>query len=180
MKKKVLLLASMGVLACTVGATILVVGGANQLDTFAVKADPVEYSVTFDESNTLVEVVDVYGYEYIAITTTTDNGNKVGVVGNHPEETSFTFNGASFGDFFLCDYDDVLVGRAYEFSTITGFAISFLEVDVSISFESMNERIHNLESGHEYKGLSITPYHGPMFRSMDSVTVISLTIWYTC
>lgn len=48
MKKKALLLASMGVLACTVGVTALVVGGANQLDTFAVKASPTGHSFTFN------------------------------------------------------------------------------------------------------------------------------------
>ena len=44
MKKKALLLVSTGVLACTVGVTALAVGGANQLDAFAAKASPTEYS----------------------------------------------------------------------------------------------------------------------------------------
>lgn len=181
MKKKALLLASMGVLTCTVGVTALVVGGANHLDAFAVKANPTEYSVTFNESNTSSEVVDVYGYEYIAFTTTTDNGNKVGVVGCQSGEESFTFKGAPFGDLSLCDYDDVLAARAYEFSAITGFAISFSGEEVSVSFESMDEHINSVVSGKEYKGLSTTPYHGPMFRSMgDLVTITSLTIWYSC
>ncbi len=48
MKKKALLLASMGVLACTVGVTALVVGGANQLDAFAIEANPTGHSFTFN------------------------------------------------------------------------------------------------------------------------------------
>lgn len=175
----------MGVLTCTVGVTALVVGGANHLDAFVVKANPTEYSVTFNESNTSCTLVEIYGEEYIAFTTTTDNGNKVGVVGCHIGEESFTFNDIPFRDLWLCDYDDVLEGRAYQFSTITGFKISYLskepEEDVEMNFESMNKNIYHVESGTEYKGLSITRDHGPMFNMMmGSVTLTSLTIWYSC
>ena len=78
MKKKALLLTSIGVLSCTFAVTALAVGGANQLDAFPVKANPIEYSVTFDgsESTTVQEIDDNY-----AICTTTAGGNKVGVVG---------------------------------------------------------------------------------------------------
>ena len=191
MKKKALLLVSMGVLACTVGITAFAVGGANQLDAFAVKATPTEYSVTFNESNTSSEVVDVYGQEFIVFTTTTDNGNKVGMVGCYNDEASFTFKGASFMDLTLWNIEDVLDGRAYEFSTITGFAISFSnkepedpeepEEPADMNFESMDVHMHNLKSGTEYKGLSITPSKGPSFMMMmGSVTLTSLTIWYSC
>lgn len=190
MKKKALLLVSTGVLACTVGVTALVVGGANQLDAFAATASPKEYSVTFNESNTSSEVVDVYGDEYIVFTTTTDNGNKVGMMGCYNDEASFTFKGASFGELRLYDYDDVLDGRAYQFSTITGFAISYSSKEpedpeepeeVDMNFESMNVHYYGVESGTEYKGLSIARDHGPMFiMMMGSVTISSLTIWYSC
>ena len=194
MKKKALLLASMAVLTCTVGVTALAFGGANQLDRLQVKADPIEpteYSVTFNESNTSSEVVDVYGQEFIVFTTTTDNGNKVGMVGCYNDEASFTFKGASFMDLTLWNIEDVLNGRAYEFSTITGFAISFSskepedpeepEEPADMNFESMDVHMHNVESGTEYKGLSITPSKGPSFRvMMGSVTLTSLTIWYSC
>ena len=181
----------MGVLVSTASVTALAIGGANQLDTFSVKAETKEYSVTFNESNTSFEVVDVYGDEFIVFTTTTDNGNKVGMVGYSTEEASFTFKGASFMDLCLFDIEDVLEGRAYQFSTITGFAISFSSKEpedpedpeelVDMNFESMGVHMHSVKSGTEYKGLSITPSQGPSFRVMGgSVTISSLTIWYSC
>lgn len=186
MKKKALLLASMGVLACTVGATVLVVGGANQLDTFAVKADPVEYSVTFDWSeSTTIETVD----EHYAIGTTTASGNKVGVVGWYNEEADFTFNGVSFQSLMLHHYE-IFTEDAYSFSTITGFAISFSGEEkeepepVDVTFRYGEEMIYHVDSGTPYKGLSVTtedmPEFIPMVGEGDSITVTSLTIWYSC
>lgn len=185
MKKKALLLVSMGVLASTVGVTALAVGGANQLDAFAVKATPTEYSVTFNESNTSLEVVDVYGEKFIVFTTTTDNGNKVGVVGCYNGEASFTFKGAPFMELSLWNIEDVLEGRAYEFSTITGFTISYSseepEEPVFVNFESMGEHIYEVESGKPYEVSSITPDKVPSFRIMEGiVTITSLTISYSC
>ena len=191
MKKKALLLASIGVLACTVGVTALVVGGANHLDAFAVKANPTEYSVTFNESNTSSEVVDVYGQEFIVFITATDNGNKVGMVGCYNEEASFTFKGASFMELTLWNIEDVLDGRAYEFSTITGFSISYSIKEpeepepepepVIVNFESMDVHISRVESGKPYEVPSITPSKGPCFMIMEgNVTITSLTIMYSC
>ena len=52
---------------------------------------------------------------------------------------------------------------------------------VYMLFDYMDEQIYNVESGKEYKGLSITPSKNPLFTLMDgSVTVSSLTIWYSC
>lgn len=187
MKKKALLLSSMGVLACAACVTTLAVGGANQLDTFEVKASPTEYSVTFNESNTTIEDLD----GNYAIGTTTDNGNKVGVVGWDNGETSFTFNGVSFMFLMLHHYEAwTEEGDAYAFSTITGFAISFSSEEkeepepVDVTFIYGEEMIHHVESGREYKNLSITSRDDPMFEAVvgegDSITVTSLTIWYSC
>ncbi len=185
MKKKALLLASMGVLACTVGVTALVVGVANQLDTFAVKADPTEYSVTFDESNTTVKEVDG---DY-AIGTTTAAGNKVGVVGWDKEEAGFTFRNVSFHHLMLSHYDVFAEDEgAYPFRTITGFAISFSVEQqeepepISVDFSSMGTMIHHITSGQEYKGLSIAPDDSPALMPLGEVniTISSLTIWYSC
>lgn len=181
MKKKALLLASMGALVCTVGVTALTVGGANHLDAFAVKADPTGYSITFDASDesTTVEAV---GGDY-AIYTTTPRGAKVGVVGhNHDEDdgkSSFTFNGASFWLLYLFDYSSVLNGAgAYQFSTITGFAISFEEGGL-VAFDGGDTRGKLITSGEKYD-VSVTPDGYPMFYAGNSVTVSSLTIWYSC
>ena len=145
MKKKALLLASIGVLVCTVGITALAVGGANQLDAFAVKADPTEYSITFDASDesTTVEAVDG---DY-AIYTTTPRGAKVG---------------------------------AYQFSTITGFEISF-SGGLGVAYESGKTSLGGelITSGKKYD-VSITPSDTPQFYAGGNVTVSSLTIYYTC
>ena len=186
MKKKALLLASMGVLACTVGVTALVVGGANQLDEFAVKATPTEYSVTFDESDkTTVKAVD----DLYAIGTITAAGSKVGIVGWDNSEAYFTFKGVSFHHLMLSHYE--VFGEdedAYPFSTITGFEISFSSEEgeepmpISVDFSSMETMIHHVESGTPYKGLSITPDDDPHLLALGEsiVTITSLTIWYSC
>lgn len=178
MKKKALLFTSIGALVCTVGVTALAVGGANHLDAFPAKANPTEYSVTFNESNTTVEGVD----GNYAICTTTARGNKVGVVGynnNDNDGGTFTFNGASFWRLLLFDYDDVLTGRAFEFSHITGFAISF-SGGLGVAFENGKTSTEVITSGQEYTELSFTPDDHPLFYAGGSVTVSSLTIMYSC
>ena len=188
MKKKALLLVSMGVLACTVGVTALVVGGANQLDTFLVKADPTEHSVTFDASDTTNTTVKEVDGDY-AIGTTTAAGSKVGVMGFDSSEACFTFRNASFNHFMLSHYE--VFGDdedAYPFRTITGFAISFsIEYEgepepVSVDFSSMETMIPHVESGTPYKGLSIAPDDDPHLLGLGEsiIKVSSLTIWYSC
>lgn len=162
----------MGVLACTVGITALTIGGAN--DAFTVKADPVEYSVTFD-ANSTVETVDDGVY---AIYETTPRGAKVGVVGFDNSEAYFTFKGASFMFLELYGYNVLKGVGAFEFSTITGFAISFS--GGSVLFDGGVTRIDSVISKQEYKGLSITPRDYPEFVTTHSITVSSLTIWYSC
>ena len=173
MKNKAILFASMGVLACTVGITALAIGGAN--DAFTVKADPTEYSVTFDEDSTVKAVGDNY-----AIYTTTPRGAKVGVVGFDNRYKDFTFNSVSFRRLKLYDYSSLLKGAgAFEFSTITGFAISFS--GGSVLCNGGSTYIDDVVSGYEYTELSITPDWFPEFTVTNgSVTVSSLTIWYSC
>lgn len=183
--KKTTIIASLAVLASAAVFATFALGGAGKFGGVQAHADPVEHSVTFNESNTSSEVVDVYGEKFIVFTTPTDNGNKVGVVGCYNGEASFTFKGAPFMELSLWNIEDVLEGRAYEFSTIIGFAISFSveepEEPVFMNFESMDERIYNVESEKEYKVSSITPFEGPSFMIMEGiVTITSLTIWYSC
>ncbi len=185
MKKTVI--ASLAVLASAAVLTTFALGGAGKFGNVRANAEPKEYSVTFDgsESTTVEEVDGNY-----AIGTTTASGNKVGVMGFDNSEARITFNGVSFGDLILSHYEMLVEGDAYEFSTITGFAISFsIEYagdpePFSVTFTSMGTVIGPVESGHEYKGLSITPHGDPMFEATveegDSVNVSSLTIWYSC
>lgn len=158
----------------------------NQLDKLQVKADPTEYSVTFDESDkTIVEDLDG---DY-AIGTTTASGNKVGIVGWDNSEAYFTFKGVSFHHLMLSHYE--VFGEdedAYPFSTITGFAISFSSEEgeepmpISVDFSSIETMIPHVESGTPYKGLSITPDDDPHLLALGEsiVTITSLTIWYSC
>lgn len=180
MKKKALLLASMGVLACTVAVTTLAIGGANQLDTFPVNANATEYSFTFTESNTTVEKVGIH----YAIYATTPRGAKVGVVGYDNSDASFTFKGTSFRSLQLFDPDDeVLAGRAFEFSHITGFAISFsgdFGDDMVFIANGGGTIIEEIASGAPYTGLSFNPEDCPLFYTGDRVKVSSLKIWYSC
>ena len=183
--KKTTLLASLAVFASAAVVAAFALGGAGKFGNVRVNADPVEYSVTFNESNTTVEDVG-NGY---GIGTTTANGNKVGVVGHNAERADFTFKGVSFAELTLCEYELFMGGDGYSFSTITGFAISFSVEDegepvpFSLDFVSDGKNIYHIDSGKEYKGLSITADRYPMFMAMvegGSVTVSSLTIWYSC
>ena len=69
MKKKAFLLASTGVLACTVGVTALAVGGPKQLDIFPVKADPIEHSFTFNAATGSQFENTTGGYQIVDVTT---------------------------------------------------------------------------------------------------------------
>ena len=161
-----------------VGISVVTLSGINQLSSLQVKAEPTEYSVTFTESNTTVETVD----GNYAICTTTASGNKVGVVGYRNDYSSFTFHDVSFKDLDLYNIVGVLEEvDAYQFSTITGFAISFSGTG-SMSFSGgMGMNINYLKSGEEHKGLSIAPSACPRFTtSSGSFNVSSLTIWYSC
>lgn len=180
MKKKALLLVSMAVLTCTVGVTALALGGANQLDTFPVKADPTEYEITFDwsESTTVEEVVDAEGDHNYAICRTTSRGAKVEVVGWYNEEACFTFKGVSFRNLRLSSTKALAEVGAYQFSQITGFAIFFS--GGSVEFDGDHTTIDSVESGKPYKELSIKPSDESGFFTKDSVSVASITIWYSC
>ena len=178
MKKTII--ASLAVLASAAVLTTFALGGAGKLGGVQVNADPVEHSVTFDwgESTTVEKVVDAEGDGNYAICTTTADGNKVEVVGYYDGEANFTFNGASFMYLRPSSTKALAEVGAYQFSTITGFAIFFS--GGSVKFDAINTKIDSVESGKEYKGLSIKPSDEPGFFTKDSISVASLTIWYSC
>ena len=175
--KKAFMLVLGGVSGCAVLAGALAFSGPIRFNDLQVHANPVEYSVTFDGSgSTTVKKVN---NDY-AIYTTTPRGAKVGVVGNGNSYQSFTFNSVSFRRLQLYDYNNLLKGAgAYQFSTITGFAISF--TGGSVVFNGGSTYIDDVVSGHEYTGLSTIPDYFPEFTVTNgSVTVTSLTISYSC
>lgn len=178
MKKTVI--ASLAVLATAAVLTTFALGGAGKFRDVQVNADPVERSVTFDwgESTTVEKVVDVEGDGNYAICTTTAGGNKVEVVGYYDGEANFTFKGASFMYLRPSSSKALAEVGAYQFSTITGFAIFFS--GGSVKFDAGHTIFNSVESGTPYKGLSIKPSDEPGFFTKDSITVASLTIWYSC
>ena len=189
--KKTVVIASLAVLASAAVLTTFALGGAGKFGGVQVNADPVEYSVTFDESDESTTVEKV-GNHY-AICTTTAAGNKVGVVGFDSGDARFTFNGVSFMELWLRDSDedndgdyDVLaeVG-AYDFDHITGFAISFSGGSMEFvgGLDDDEVWIDPVESEKEYDDLSFTPDDLAGFMTNGEgvvVTVSSLTIWYSC
>ena len=172
--KKAFMLVLCGVSACAVLAGALAFGGPIRFNDLQVHANPDEYSVTFDAEST-VETVDDGVY---AIYETTPRGAKVGVVGFDNSEAYFTFKGASFMFIQLYGAHELKEVGAFEFSAITGFAISFS--GGSVMFDGGDTRIDSVVSEQEYKGLSITPRDYPEFITTHSITVSSLTIWYSC
>ena len=195
MKKKALLLASLGVLACTVGVTTLAVGGANQLDRLQVKADdpigPTEYSVTLDASDTANTTVEIpyesFGFHDCAICTTTARGNKLGVAGPNLEDPQFDrlrFREANFYELQLHDGSCALINAgANDFDRITGYKISFSGGSLFFRTGGEHHGGSSVTSGVKYD-VSLTPDNWPAFaldeHSEDVVTITSLTIWYTC
>ena len=179
----------MGVLACTVGITALAIGGAN--DAFTVKADPTEYSVTFDE-NSSIETHP--GSDDYAICTTTARGNKLGVAGRsyfYAPRDRLYFGETNFGELQLHDGSCALINAgANDFDHITGFQITFTG-KLKLRYEVVNEEEEtfeeveqDVESGVKYD-VSLTPDDDrPAFvmdkHSEDNVTISSLTIWYSC
>jgi len=178
MKKAVI--ASLAVLATAAVLATFALGGAGKFRDVQVNADPKEYSVTFDygDSTTVEEVVDAEGDHNYAICTTTAAGNKVEVVGWYNEEARFTFKGVSFRNLRPSSTKALAEVGAYQFSTITGFAIFFS--GGSVKFDADHTVIDSVESGKPYKELSINLSDEPGFFTNDSITVASLTIWYSC
>ena len=77
MKKTII--ASLAVLASAAVLATFALGGAGKFGDVQVHSDPVEYSVTFDENASCREVA-IDACTYYVFHTTTDNGNRVGVV----------------------------------------------------------------------------------------------------
>ena len=179
MKKTVI--APLAVLACAAVVATFSLAGAGKLGGVQVNADPVEYSVTFDwgDSTTAEELSGSSNY---AICTTTAAGSKVGVVGFNAGFELFYFHTKAFTELHLADFTSTLVNvGAYEFHTITGFAISFSGGTVKLN--AGDTKIDSVVSEKEYKGLSIAPSDYPRFAKdgLEGIVYVeSLTIWYTC
>lgn len=74
------LIASLAILASAAVLATFALGGVCKFGDVQVHADPVEYSVTFDENASCQEVA-IDARTYYVFHTTTDKCNRVGVVG---------------------------------------------------------------------------------------------------
>ena len=180
MKKKSLFLDSMGMLACTVGVTALAVSGANQLDIFPVKADPKEYSVTFETEH-------IWYYGFVAAYTRTDLGNHVLITTEYDwEGGNYThLAGVDVGDdyysfktIFLYDKWKDFPPDKLEFNLITGIKAVFTG---NLYFASNETEETGLTNGTRYDCSLATSNQGKLYAKTDSEAYISsLTIYYSC
>ncbi len=179
MKKSII--ASLAVLASAAVVATFALGGAGKLGDVQVNANPTEYSVTFDWGDSTTAEQPSGSPNYV-ICTTTAAGSKVGVVGFNAGIECFYFHTKIFTELHLADFTSTLVNAgAYEFSHITGFAISFS--GGTVKFDGGDTKIDSVTSEKEYKGLSIAPTGYPRFARGELegiVYVDSLTIWYSC
>ena len=158
-------------------------GGSPTSGKVQVKAEPTEYSVTFDASDTVNTTVEnPYGYGKYAICTTTARGNKLGVAGS-AGNNELSFREANFRDLQLDDDTHALSDAgANDFDHITGYMISFS--GGSLVFKKGSEfEGSSVTSGVKYN-VSLTPDDNPRFARgkfvQGIVAISSLTIWYSC
>lgn len=174
MKKKALLLASMGVLACTVGVTAVVISGAN--DTFAATASPTEYSVTFNDDTPYQVVGNNYVF-YIE----TESGNKVGMVATqYVNYNLITFHGMDFESLFFYDEGGSLTSvGAYGFSNITYFDVDY---SGGLLWFLDDDSVQTIDGGKQKteQNPPINPYIEPEDFDGPKATISSITIWYSC
>ena len=177
MKKTVI--ASLAVLASAALLATFALGGAGKFGDVQVNADTVvsDRSVTFNESNTTFEKV---GGDHYAICTTTDNGNKVSVVGYNLHGAGLDFHGTHFEALLLQDYGGELAKDvAYQFSHIIGFKVTF--TGNLKSYDRATSEVEDIESGVKY-AVSLTPSDGYQFYrdGSDEVHLTSLKVYYSC
>lgn len=183
MKKKALLLASMGVLACAVGVTALVVGGTGKFGNIQVHAEldpdakPGEYSVTFNASNTSCEVVDIYGDEHVIFTTTTERGAKVGMFGYDIIDGNISF--ADYKVWQICFFNNDYLTEM-DFDHFTGVKVAFMG-STDLIFASDNGNDGRLTSDVRFSRECV-PTNRPRIETEDYVDldIDSITIYYTC
>ncbi len=176
--------------ALTSGAAItaFALRGPDKLVDLRVNADPVEYSITLDASDTANTTVEnPYGNGRYAICTTTARGNKVGVAGpsvDIPQLDRLHFREANFYELHLHDGTSTLINAgAYEFGHITGYMITFSGGSLFFRTGGGHKGGSSVTSGVKYD-VSLGPDDQPTFarddHSEDNITITSLTIWYSC
>ena len=184
MKKKALLLVSIGVLASTVGVTALAVGGMGKFGNVQVHAEPDpdakpgEYSVTFNAGNTSCEVVDIHGDEHVIFTTTTESGAKVGMFGYDIIEGNISF--ANYNVWQICFFHNDYLTEM-DFDHFTGVKVAFTGSTDLIFSSDNDDDDYRLTSDVRFSRECV-PADRPRIETEDYVDldITSLTIYYTC
>ena len=179
MKKKTLVFTSIGALFLVVVSAVAI-SGANQLDRLQVKADPTEYSVTFESEH-------IWYYGFKAAYTRTDLGNHVLITTEYDGEgDNYThLAGVDVGDdyysfktIFLYDNWKDFPPDKLEFNLITGIKAVFTG---NLYFASNETEETKLTSGTRYDCSLATSDQGKLYAKADSEAYISsLTIYYSC
>ena len=84
-------------------------------------AEPIERYVTFDANCT----VEKEEGKYIVFSTTTENGNKVGLSGLRDDDGPLSFKGYSFGEIYLYNKNNTFPASVYQFRNISAIKADF-------------------------------------------------------
>ena len=137
-------------------------------------ADPVERSVTFD-ANCTVEKTEG---NYVVFSTTTENGNKVGLSGLRDDDGPLSFKGYSFGEIYLYSKNNTFPASVYQFRNISAINAEFyaewgLTIGWGGSSRSLsNKNRINLDS-------ACYPDDEPTLSS-PYANITSITVFYKC
>ncbi len=149
-------------------------------------ADPAEErSVTFD-ANCTVEKTEG---NYVVFSTTTENGNKVGLCGLLDADGPLSFKNYSFGEIYLYNKNNTFPAsvpefRVHEFRNISAINAEFYaEWALTIGWGEKSSR--NLSNGNRIDlDSSCYPEHEPTLSSPDytynKTSITSIKVFYVC
>ena len=186
MKKKFLLLTSLGLMSAT-ALGVFAISRTKQIEPFQVRAYPTEYSVTFDADASVekIEEIDWLNCNEYGICTNTPKRNKVGLIGHDDSMNHIAFKGTSYWQILLYDYNNYLnTINAFSFSYITNLQVNFtggeLVCEYKTAFGSATEKITSGEPLDMEFSSSEKPVLNRKDGSEEVVTISSITIWYSC
>ena len=103
-------------------------------------ADPIERSVTFD-ANCAVEIAEG---NYVVFSTTTENGNKVGLCGSVDARGPLSFRGCSFGEIDLYNENNTFPASVHQFRNISAIEAEFdADLVLTISWGDSDSSLKN-------------------------------------
>ena len=142
-------------------------------------ADPAEErSVTFDANCT----VEKEEGKYVVFSTTTKNGNKVGLCGSRDDDGPLSFRGYSFGEIDLYNENNTFPASVFQFHNISAIMAEFdTEWALTILTIGWDGGKNSLSKGIR-SDLSPACYSGdrPTLSSSGDTSITSITVFYVC